>query len=75
MQPGIRIIKRGRDEQNDFVATEIVKTDHERERETADKVKGWITEWEARNRTLKNAALSLVHSLQESRPNSALLVS
>jgi len=75
MQPGIRIIKHGRDEQKDCAPTEIVKTDRERERETADKVKGWITEWEARNRTLKNAALLLVHSLQESRRSSAVLSS
>jgi len=75
MQPRIKIIKRGEDAKTKQLAfKEIAKTDHESEREMANKVKSWVAEWEARNRALKHAAFSLVRSLEQARQSSAGLV-
>ena len=70
MQPTIRIVKRsaGRTT-NSPVVNEIEKTVQQREREMVNTVKSWVAEWEARNRALKNAALSL---MRESLPHNAL---
>lgn len=71
MQP-IRIIKRGANADTESAVTrQLPKTETERQREAANTVKGWVAEWEARNRTLKTAALSLVRSLENSKRNSA----
>ena len=67
MQPRIKIVKRGTDANPNELAiidSGVDKTDREREREMAKKVKGWIAEWEVRNRALKSAAFSLVRSLE-----------
>ena len=40
------------------------KSDHQRERDTATTVKGWVAEWEARNRLVQAAAFSLLRSLE-----------
>jgi hypothetical protein len=72
MQPRIRIIKRGAEANpTDLATNRIEKTDQVRERETANTVKSWVAEWEARNRALKTAAVSLLRSLEDSRRNSA----
>jgi len=75
MEARIRIIKRdaGGDTRN-LPTNQSEKTDREREREMAKNVKGWVTEWEERNRSLKNAALLLVHSLDNRRRSSAVSV-
>ena len=75
MEARIRIIKRNAGgDTNILPANQSEKTDQEREREMAKKVKGWVTEWEERNRSLKNAALLLVHSLDDRRRSSAVSV-
>jgi len=75
MEARIRIIKRdaGGDTRN-LPTNQSEKTDREREREMAKNVKGWVTEWEERNRSLKNAAFLLVHSLDNRRRSSAVSV-
>ena len=68
MQSRIRIIKRGASGNTNCVsANEIEKTVQQREREMANAVKGWVVEWEARNRALKTAATSLIRSLENNR--------
>jgi len=75
MEARIRIIKRDAGgDTSSLPANQSDKTDQEREREMAKKVKGWVTEWEERNRSLKNAALLLVHSLDDRRRSSAVSV-
>jgi len=65
MQSKIRIIKR-----NESAATNSVPADHsdstdsQRERDTANTVKSWVVEWEARNRLVQAAAFSLLRSLE-----------
>jgi len=71
MQSRIRIIKSGAERNtNSGSVHESDKTDQQRERETANTVKGWITEWEARNRAVKAAAFSLIRSLENGSENS-----
>ena len=65
MQSRIRIIKRSEGATtNNVPADQSDRTDHQRERDTANTVKSWIAEWEARNRLVQAAALSLVRSLE-----------
>lgn len=65
MQSRIRIIKRNKGaDTNNVPADQSDRTDRQRERDTATTVKSWIAEWEARNRLVKAAALSLVRSLE-----------
>jgi hypothetical protein len=67
MPSKIRIIKSGADgNANGVSANEIEKTVQQCEREMASAVKGWVAEWEARDRALKTAAASLVRSLENS---------
>jgi hypothetical protein len=75
MEARIRIIKRDAgSDTSSLPANQSEKTEREREREMAKNVKGWVAEWEERNRSLKNAALSLVHSLNDRRRSSAVSV-
>ena len=65
----IRIIKRGVGaNRNSLPANQSEKTDRQLDREMANTVKSWVTEWEARNRALKTAAASLLRSLENGRP-------
>ena len=65
MQARIKIIKGGVGANtNSLPANQSEKTDRQRERETANTVKSWIAEWEARNRLVKAAAFSLLRSLE-----------
>ena len=65
MQARIRIIKRGAGANtNSLPANQSDKVDCQRERETANTVKSWVAEWEARNRLVKAAAFSLLRSLE-----------
>jgi hypothetical protein len=73
MQEEIRIIKRSAKRNTNVQSVhESNKTDQQREREMAKTVKSWIAEWEARNRALKTAAASLIHSLKGNTPSPAL---
>ena len=62
MQARIRIIKRGAGSNTNSLPANL--SDHQRERETANTVKSWVAEWEARNRLVKAAAFSLLRSLE-----------
>ena len=65
MQSRIRIIKRGEGATTNSVpADQIDRTDRQRERDTADTVKSWVAEWEARNRLVQAAAFSLLRSIE-----------
>lgn len=65
MQSRIRIIKRGEAANtNGLPANQSDRTDSQRERDAANTVKSWIAEWEARNRLVQTAALSLLRSLE-----------
>ena len=65
MQSRIRIIKRSEGAStNSLPADQSDRTDRERERDTANTVKSWVAEWEARNRLVQAAALSLLRSLE-----------
>jgi hypothetical protein len=65
MQARITIIKGGAAAStNSLPAKQRTKTDSEGERETANTVKSWVAEWEARNRLLQAAAFSLLRSLE-----------
>ena len=71
MQSRIRIIKRSEgDTTNSVPADQSDRTDHQRERDTANTVKSWIAEWEARNRLVQAAAFSLLRSLENGSENS-----
>jgi hypothetical protein len=71
MQSTIRVIKRSEgattkslpEDQSD-------RTDRQRERDTANTVKSWVAEWEARNRFVQAAAFSLLRSLENGSESS-----
>jgi tRNA A58 N-methylase Trm61 len=72
MQARIKIIKRGAGSTTTSpTANEIQKTVQQSEREMANTVKSWVTEWEARKSALKTAASLLVRSLGDARGSSA----
>jgi hypothetical protein len=65
MQSRIRIIKRGEGATtNSLPADQCDRTDRQRERDTANTVKSWVAEWEARNRLVQAAAFSLLRSVE-----------
>jgi hypothetical protein len=65
MQSRIRIIKRSEGATtNSLPANQSDRTDRQRERDTANTVKSWVAEWEARNRLVQAAASSLLRSLE-----------
>jgi hypothetical protein len=65
MQSRIRIIKRSEGATtNSLPADQSDRTDRQRERDTANTVKTWVAEWEARNRLVQAAAFSLLRSLE-----------
>ena len=71
MQSRIRIIKRSEDANtNRLPADQSDRTDRQRERDTANTVKSWIAEWEARNRLVQAAAFSLLRSLENGSESS-----
>jgi hypothetical protein len=71
MQSTIRIIKRNEGATtNSLSADKSDRTDRQRERDTANTVKGWVAEWEARNRLVQAAAFSLLRSLENGSESS-----
>ena len=64
MQSRIRIIKRSEGVTTISVPGQSDRSDSQRERDTANTVKSWVAEWEARNRLVQAAALSLLRSLE-----------
>ncbi|MDX6305163.1 MAG: hypothetical protein QOI77_2132 [Blastocatellia bacterium] len=70
MQAQIRIIKRG--SQNGMTsvsANSIIKSDRERERETVNTVKAWVADWEQRKRSLHEAAILMLRSIDRGSEN------
>jgi hypothetical protein len=70
MQAQIRIIKRG--SQNGMTsvsANPIIKSDRERERETVNTVKAWVADWEKRKRSLHDAAILMLRSIDRGSEN------
>ena len=64
MQARIRIIKRSSQNDMNWVsANPIIKSDRERERETVNKVKGWVADWHERQVQLQTAADALIRSM------------
>jgi hypothetical protein len=71
MQSRIRIIKRNEGATtNSLPADQSDRTDRQRERDTANTVKSWVAEWEARNRLVQAAAFSLLRSLENGSESS-----
>jgi hypothetical protein len=71
MQSRIRIIKRSEGAiTNSVPADQSDRTDSQRERDTANTVKSWVAEWEARNRLVRAAAFSLLRSLENKSDSS-----
>ena len=72
MQSRIRIIKRNEGTTTNSVpADQSERTVSQRERDTANTVKSWVAEWEARNRLLQAAAFSLFGSLENGSESSS----
>lgn len=70
MQTQIRIIKRGTAKgMNGFSAKPTAKTDRQIEREMADTVKGWVADWDQRKRSLHDAAILLIRSIDRGGEN------
>jgi len=67
----IKVIKSGTRGNSNGLASTMQKTEPERERETADTVKSWITEWEERKRLLTASAFALITCLDHCSQNSA----
>ncbi len=65
MNSKIKVIKGGNRGNSNGLASRIQKTERERERETADTVKSWITEWEERKRSLTASAFALITRLDQ----------
>ena len=70
MQARIRIIKRGSQNGMNGVSTNpIIKSDRERERETVNTVKAWVADWEQRKRSLHDAAILVLRSIDRGSEN------
>ena len=71
MQSKIRIIKRSEGANTNTLPTDQSdRTGRQCERDTANTVKSWIAEWEARNRLVQAAAFSLLRSLENGSESS-----
>ena len=70
MQVRVRIIKRSsQNGMNCVSATPIIKSDRERERETVNTVKAWVADWEKRKRSLHDAAILVLRSIDRGSEN------
>ena len=70
MQARIRIIKRGTPNAiNRFSANPTAKSDRQRERETVQTVKTWVADWEQRKRSLHDAAILVLRSIDRGSEN------
>jgi hypothetical protein len=50
-------------------ANPIIKSDRERERETVNTVKAWVADWEKRKRSLHDAAILMLRSIDRGSEN------
>jgi hypothetical protein len=70
MEGRIRIIKRGTPTViNPISANSIAKSDRQRERETVETVKTWVADWQQRRRSLHDAAMLLIRSIDRGPEN------
>jgi len=70
MQARIRIIKRGAPNAiNRLSANPTAKSEQQRERETVETVKTWVADWEQRKRSLHDAAILLLRSIDRGSEN------
>ncbi len=70
MQARIRIIKRGTATvMNGFSAKSTTKTDRQIERERVATVKGWVHDLDQRKRSLHEAAILLIRSIDRQSEN------
>jgi hypothetical protein len=70
MEGRIRIIKRGAPNAiNPLSTNSIAKSDQQRERETVETVKTWVADWQQRRRSLHDAAMLLIRSIDRGREN------
>ena len=70
MEARIRIIKRRAPNAiNRFSANPIAKSDRQRERETVETVKTWVADWQQRKRSLHDAAVLLIRSIDSGSEN------
>jgi hypothetical protein len=70
MQTQIRIIKRGsHNGMSSVSANPMIKSDRERERETVNTVKAWVADWEKRKRSLHDAAMVMLGSIDRGSEN------
>ena len=70
MQARVRIIKRSsHNGMNGVSANPIIKSDRERERETVNTVKAWVADWEQRKRSLHDAAILVLRSIDRGSEN------
>ena len=70
MQAQVRIIKRGSHNcMNGVSANPMIKSDRERERETVNTVKAWVADWEKRKRSLHDAAMLVLRSIDRGSEN------
>jgi hypothetical protein len=70
MQPQVRIIKRSsHNSMNSVSANPIIKSDRERERETVNTVKAWVADWQQRKRSLHDAAILVLRSIDRGSEN------
>ena len=71
MQSKIRIIKRSEGATaKSLPAVQNERSVSQRERDTANTVKSWVADWEARNRLVQTAAFALLRSLENGSESS-----
>jgi hypothetical protein len=54
---------------NGVSANPIIKSHRERERETVNTVKAWVADWEQRKRSLHDAAILVLRSIDRGGEN------
>ena len=70
MQARIRIIKRGAlTGTNGVSANPPAKSDRQRERENVQTVETWVADWKQRKRSLHDAAILLIRSIDRGSEN------
>ena len=75
MEGRIRIIKRGTPNgTNPIAAIPTAKSDRQRERETSETVKTWVADWQQRRRSLHDAAILLIRSIDRGSENTIAVV-
>ena len=70
MQARIKIIKRtANNGMTGVPSNPIAKSDRQRDRETVNTVKAWVADWEQRKRSLQDAAILVLRSIDHGSEN------